>query len=411
MLQPLCSFNPPPSPFLQTVVPMSLNRSERKFVVATPGRSVCDDNARVLEQHGLLKFIALATRRGIKGVSPGRTRLNPRIGAATYAAARLLPPFQAESFRFRLHPWFDRWVRRQLDPGDHILSSYGYANGCFAWVRAHGGKTFLDAGNSHPSNFWEILSEEHRRWGCPYPPVARHHYERSLAMMEHVDYVLSPSSFVTRSFLERGFKPEQILRNVYPLDLSCFSPPDAPRPKDRPLTVINTGSLSLRKGTPYLLEAFRIILKSEPNARLLLTNTVADSVKRVFQKYPDLPIDWAPPLPHSQLADRLRSADIFVLPSLEDGFARTVAEALGCGLPVVTTPNTGASDLILKGENGEVVPIRNSQSLADSILATWETLKDSTLDFQTANLTELGHRFFAERFLDSLAALHLISPK
>ena len=65
-------------------------------------------------------------------------------------------------------------------------------------------------------------------------------------MMADVDFVLSPSSFVTKSFLERGFNPEQILKNIYPVDLSCFSPAREPRPKNRPLTLICTGSRLMR---------------------------------------------------------------------------------------------------------------------------------------------------------------------
>jgi glycosyltransferase involved in cell wall biosynthesis len=67
------------------------------------------------------------------------------------------------------------------------------------------------------------------------------------------------------------------------------------------------------------------------------------------------------------LAERLRSADIFILPSLEDGLAFTVLEALACGLPAITTPNTGASDLIQSGVNGEVVPIRDPKAIADAV--------------------------------------------
>src|SRR5439155_12163757 len=48
---------------------MNQNTSTPKFVVATPGRSVCDLNARALEKHCLLRFIALGTRRGTAGVS------------------------------------------------------------------------------------------------------------------------------------------------------------------------------------------------------------------------------------------------------------------------------------------------------------------------------------------------------
>ena len=81
-------------------------------------------------------------------------------------------------------------------------------------MRGHGGKTFVDAGNSHPENFWDLLTEEHRRWKCDLPPVSPFWNRRSREMMEHVDYVLCPSSFVRESFLVRGFRPEQILRNV-----------------------------------------------------------------------------------------------------------------------------------------------------------------------------------------------------
>ncbi len=381
------------------------------FVVATPGRSVLDDNARVLHQHGLLRFLALGTRRGTHGVPAEFTRLKPAIGLASFVAAKMLSPYAWESFRFRLHPWFDHWVKKQLLQGDHIISSYGYVNDSFRWVRRHGGKTFLDGGNSHPDNFWSILSEEHQRWKCPYPPVARHHYERSLAMMADVDYVLSPSSYVANSFLQRGFKPEQILKNSYPLDLNCFTPPSVPRPKNRPLTLINTGSLSLRKGTPYLLAAFRLVLRHHPSARLLLTRNLQNDILPVLKQYDDLAIDWAPDLAHAQLAERLGSADIFLLPSLEDGMARTVLEALACGLPVIVTPNTGARDFVQPGVNGEVVPIRDPQAIAEAVLKWGDRIMArSGPGVRMIDPELVSSARFEREFLGQLAAAKLIEP-
>src|SRR5437764_516660 len=128
--------------------------SNPSFVVATPARSVCDDNARALFHHEALRFIALGTRRGTAGIPPEKTRLQPMFGLLNYAAVKCISQFRAESFRFALLPLFDRWVRCMLRPGDHIISSYGYTNECFKWVRGHGGITFVDAGNSHPENFW-----------------------------------------------------------------------------------------------------------------------------------------------------------------------------------------------------------------------------------------------------------------
>jgi len=375
------------------------------FVVMAPFRTVCDHFARVFQKHEILRLYAVGTRKPTPGISPELTRLLPLFGLLSYVGTKTLSPFRAESFRFTLHPMFDHWVKQMLKPGDHILSSYGYANASFAWVRKHGGKTFLDAGNSHPENFWEIMTEEHRRWNCSLPPVARHHYERSRAMMEDVDYVLAPSAFVANSFLTRGFSPLRVLRNIYPVDLGCFVPRATPRPKDQPLRVINTGFLTLRKGTPYLLEAFRLVLKKEPGARLLLNRDVADNMKPILGRYSDLPIDWTPGLPHSLLAERLRSADVFVLASLEEGLARTSLEAMACGLPVVVTPNTGSNDLVSEGVNGSVVPIRDPQAIADAILFWWQKIKDDNYFPGAFDATRLSHDTFETTLEHQLASL------
>jgi glycosyltransferase involved in cell wall biosynthesis len=390
------------------LIPMSKDAPNAKFVVATPQRSVCDSNARVLEKRGQLRFIALGTRRGAAGVQPERTRLNPWIGLWAYAAARALPVYRAEAFRIRLLPWFDRWVLKQLQPGDHIISSYGYTNRCFGFVRRNGGNTFLDAGNSHIENYWATVSEEHRRWNCSYPPFTPYWYKRARAMLDNVDYVLSPSSYVTQSFLERGFKPEQILRNVYPVDLSVFQPQTTPRPKDRPLTVINTGSLCLRKGTPYLLEAFRMVRKSVPNARLLLTNVIREDVRPILGQCQDLPIEWSPGLPHPALAERLRGGDVFVLLSVEEGLVRSALEAMACGLQVVLTPNTGANDFVKPGVNGEVVPIRDAQAAARAILACWERVQQGAVTDVRDLHRRLSFETFERDFLAQLEAIGLL---
>lgn len=391
-------------------MPGQLDPIASRFVVATPQRSVCDDHARVLEREGLLRFLALGTRRGTAGVPPERTRLNPAIGLVTYAAARLLGPFRGESVRFRLLPWFDRWVLGRLVPGDHIISSYGYANESFRFARRHGGRTFVDAGNSHIENFWEILVEEHRRWGCSYPPVSRFWYERSRQMLAEADYVLSPSSYVTRSFLDRGFKPGQILPSVYPVDLTLFRPAAAGRPKSRPLTIINTGSLCLRKGTPYLLEAFRLVRQRHPTARLWLTSQVREDVRDILGRYRDLPIEWAPALPHRELAGRLGGADVFVLPSLEEGLVRSAIEAMACGLQAVLTPHCGANDFVQPGINGEIVPIRDPRATAEGILRCWDRIQAGHQVHIGDLASRLSFEYFAQGFVGHLRALGLAGP-
>jgi glycosyltransferase involved in cell wall biosynthesis len=172
--------------------------------------------------------------------------------------------------------------------------------------------------------------------------------------------------------------------------------------------VINTGSLSLRKGTPYLLAAFRELRRKVPNARLLLTSVVQDDIKPVLAQFRDLPIEWSPPLPHAQLAERLRSADVFVLPSLEEGLVRTACEAMACGLPVVLTPHTGANDFVTPGVNGEVVPIRDEKAIVDAILRCWERIRHGA-SLEVSSLREaLSIETFRKTLLADLSSRHLI---
>jgi glycosyltransferase involved in cell wall biosynthesis len=249
-------------------------------------------------------------------------------------------------------------------------------------VKEHGGTTFLDAQNSHPAVFWDLLTEEQKRWKSPYPPVAWHFNRRGRESVAQSDYVFAPSTFVRDSFLEQGLEPRRALLYTLPLNLNWFKPADAGRPESRPLTILNTGALCLRKGTPYLLEAFRLIRKKEPGAVLRLSQSVRDDAKEALRQYAGLPIDWAPYFnlaledQRKQYLERLQTSDVFVFPSIEDGFGFVVAEAMACGLPVITTKNTGASDLVLPGENGEIVPIRNPEAIAEAVLKWWSLLRE-----------------------------------
>jgi glycosyltransferase involved in cell wall biosynthesis len=382
------------------------------FVVASFARCGHDNFARALEKHGLLAFYALGTRRGTQGVSEAHTRLNPLFGLLNYAAAKFLPPFQAESFRFRLYPLFDRWVRSLMRPGQHLITSFAFANSAIRWSKAHGGTTFIDAQNSHPALFWELLSEEQKRWGSPYPPVARHFNQRGLESVAQCDYIFAPSTFVRDSFLEKGWAAQRVLPYTLPLNLDWFRASETERPADRPLTLLNTGALCLRKGTPYLLEAFRLIRQQEPRAILRLSQVVRDDARQVLRRYDDLPIDWAPPFnlgfedQRQQYVQRFQTSDLFVFPSIEDGFAFVVAEALACGLPVITTRNTGASDLVQAGVNGQVVPIRDPAAIAEAVLHWWPIIREGRrLQNVQPIRTLLSFESFEETMMKHLAVL------
>ena len=59
--------------------------------------------------------------------------------------------------------------------------------------------------------------------------------------------------------------------------------------------------------------------------------------------------------------------DVFCLPSIDEGFGMVVLESMACGTPVIATCNVGSSSFIVDGENGYIIPIRDSDSIANKI--------------------------------------------
>jgi glycosyltransferase involved in cell wall biosynthesis len=133
-------------------------------------------------------------------------------------------------------------------------------------------------------------------------------------------------------------------------------------PSNRPLRVIWLGTVSLSKGIQYLVEA----------ARELESASVEFSVVGPVQ-ITEKAVSFAPSnmtfhgrVPRDEVDSHYRNADVFVLPTLSDGFAITQLEAMDHGLPVVTTPNCGR--VVSNGKDGFVVPPRDSEALAEALL-------------------------------------------
>ena len=382
--------------------------SPRNFAVAAPIRSVCDHHARVFAEQGRLQGHYLGTRRGADDIPEELSHRLPLVGLISYAVAKTLPDY-GEAARVACFPLFDAWAKSQIPAGTHVFSSYGYAVETFRKARATGGMTFLDGGNSHFAHYWNLISEEHARWKCDLPPFPRPWYDRGLHSIELTDWVFSPSSYVTRSFVEQGFPAERVLYLPYPVNLGHFSPEPVTELPASPLRVICTGGVSLRKGFPYLLEAMRLIRK-ERDAVLMLTDIVHPSMGPILAQYQDIPIEWAPMLPHDKLGARLKSAHVFALLSIEEGLARTALEAIACGIPAVLTPNTGTSDFVQPGVNGEIVPIRNPAAAAEAIVQCYERRRQSSPPPDPTAIAEaLSFNRFRSRLLEHVKTIDAIT--
>jgi glycosyltransferase involved in cell wall biosynthesis len=376
------------------------------FIIANIIRSPSDPHAQVLCETGALRKYFCGTRNFTKGIPKGLQKLYPLYGMLAYAAYRSLHPYYGESARFALCPSFERRVIKSIQPGDHIIGGIGYLNHCIEKVHETGGLALLDARNSHPSSFWTIMAEEYARWGYPMPPIYPKHHLRQQRSVALADYFFVPSHFVRDSFINAGIPPEKLLYLPYPVELSTFSPPAQARPADRPLTLSCAGGCSFRKGTPYLFEALRIIQREVPDVRLKITGRPGPQIRPLFQKhgYDKLPIEFHARMSHPELVKWLHGSDVYVLPSLEEGMVRSAAEAMACGLPVVTTPHSGINDAIMEDVCGSIVPIREPQAIADAVLKWWDRIRSGEYIAAEAvvNQHALGFETFRTRFLQHL---------
>ena len=78
------------------------------------------------------------------------------------------------------------------------------------------------------------------------------------------------------------------------------------------------------------------------------------------------------PFPERELHKYYSQGSVFCLNSIEDGFGMILVQAMACGLPVITTTNTGGADIVRDGRDGFIIPIRDVAALKEKILYFYE---------------------------------------
>ena len=187
--------------------------------------------------------------------------------------------------------------------------------------------------------------------------------ERKDEELRLADRIFVASTFTRRTLEQCPFPIAPISVVPYGADIGiCSSPQKTTKPSD-PLRILFVGGLGQRKGLSYLLEAIKTL---RPSVHLtLIGRKSVDSCRPL-----DMATDthrWIPSLPHEDILREMRNHDVFVFPSLFEGFGLVITEALSQGLPVITTPNTCGPDVISEGVDGFIIPIRDSEAIAEKI--------------------------------------------
>jgi len=193
--------------------------------------------------------------------------------------------------------------------------------------------------------------------------------ERIRAEWEVADCIIVNSHFSKTALVEQGVNSSKI--SVLPL--AYENEPDYGTAAEHvnseknfselsPMIVLFLGQVILRKGVQYLIEAAKTLI-NEP-IRFEIIGPLGLS-RDVLAKMPENVIIRGP-IPRAQTKLVYQAADLFILPTLSDGFAITQIEAMSYGLPVIATSNCG--NVVTDALDGRIIPTRNSQAIKDAIL-------------------------------------------
>ena len=206
----------------------------------------------------------------------------------------------------------------------------------------------------------DLCVEEAERWSdwAKNPGrMPQSYWDRLAAEWHAADLVLVNSQWSADALVKQGVPPNKIIVVPLAIDFEGSRPVLA----EGTLKVLWLGSVILRKGIQYLIEAARLLGKRKIEFLIAGPLGISETAVKSFPAN----VRLLGRITRDQLQSIYRQAHVFVLPTLSDGFAITQLEAMSHGLPVVVTPNCGR--VVTDEVDGLVVPARDGKVLADAL--------------------------------------------
>jgi len=214
--------------------------------------------------------------------------------------------------------------------------------------------------------------------------------------LELADHIIFPSDHVRRTLRHAPVSAEKFYKVPYGTDESEGPTRVLGSSRERKLRVLYVGALTQRKGIGYLLDAVKILGSSVEFTmvgRKVGQSACIDAAVREHR--------WIPSIAHNAVLEEMAQNDVFVMPSLSEGLALVILEALSRGLPVITTTSSGAEEIIRDGQEGFFVPIRSAEAIAQKL----ELLNQDRdlLDHMSASAAQRARQFTWQAYRSLLA--------
>ena len=328
--------------------------------------------------HGRWHAFELATELQDRGLLSQLLTTYPRM-AVKQITTRTLPVISKPSLELRRRIYdrwgfgakpdcdiaaaFGRFAAKQVSPDTNLFIGWSSASlEAIPIVQGRGGKVVIERGSTHIQHQANILRIGYERAGLPWDGTDPLIIERELAEYQAADAIAVPTTFARQSFIDHGIPGDKIIVNPYGTDLS-----ERVGRKQKigsgPLRLLFVGGVSVRKGAPWLIEALKEL---EGQAACRFAGPVEPALRQMYGAGLPENVEWLGPLSSADVDRELSAADVFCLPSLEEGFPLSLLDAMAAGLTCVVTP--AASDGVVRdGKNGILVPPMDVRALVTAL--------------------------------------------
>lgn len=256
---------------------------------------------------------------------------------------------------------------------NQIAAIYAYDEGAyiqFEQAKKDGIMCFFDLPIIHWRTYQRLLDDERTKnpdWVAALGTTfsdSKEKLERKDCELQLADHIFVASTFTKKS-IEKDFPYKHAPITVIPYGFpKVYHKREYTPTEGRKLKFLFVGRLTQTKGLSYMFDALKGF-ENEIDLTLVGNDSysaICPALKEEIKKYQHIPY-----LSHYKVLDVMRNFDVFIFPSLFEGFGLVITEAMSQGTPVLTTNRTCGNDFIKDGENGWIVDAANTEALRDKI--------------------------------------------
>ena len=346
-----------------------------KIAIGVHGRFHAFNLAQALTERG--HDVTLFTNYPISVVRrfvSGAVRIRSYVLHALVFRALVRWPRLYRRFEPALMSMFGRWLMRRLsrERWDAVHCWSGICAESYAPHSGVSGLRLIMRGSAHIETQLQLLTEEEQRTGTTIEKPTPWMVQRELTEYELADRLVVLSEFAKNSFVAKSFPPERlsVLRLAASASRFLSSDADCRRREERiqsgeRLHVLFVGNISMQKGAFDLAT-----ILGSPELSMIdfrLVGSLADDAPRSLRHLPRN-VSLTGRVPESDLPEHYRWADLFLFPTIQDGFAVVLAQAAASGLPLVASDHSGAPDLIAsQAADGWIIPARHTREFCNQL--------------------------------------------